>query len=349
MNHPQLSVVIPLRDEVASLPAVDRELREALGERRETSEILYVDDGSIDGTARALREIVGRHPGVAPRTRALVLKRNYGQTAALAAGFAAAEGDVVVAMDGDGQHDPRDIPRLLAKLDEGHDVVSGWRRHRQDRALSRRLPSVVANWVLSRLSGVRLHDFGCTLKAYRAPLLAQVHLYGEMHRFLPAHLHRIGARVTELEVAHRPRLAGHSKYGADRIFRVLLDLVLIRFLARYFTRPMHFFGKVGLWFFFLGGAVGALAVVFKLGWLRLVGIGYHADFIQTPLPVLAVSLWLGAVSSLFFGILAEILVRVLYESQGLTIYAIADCRDSAAPVSASAPPLAAVRGGAGAG
>jgi glycosyltransferase involved in cell wall biosynthesis len=343
MPSTSLSVVVPVFDERDNLRAVDGELREVLATLPLPTEIVYVDDGSVDGSREVLRQLVEENRGGTPRVRVLELRRNYGQTAALAAGFAAASGEIVVAMDGDGQNDPHDIPRLLAKLEQGHDVVSGWRRHRRDNALSRRLPSVVANWFLSRISGLRLHDFGCTLKAYRASVLRQVHLYGEMHRFLPAHLHRVGARVVELDVAHRPRRQGRSKYGASRVFRVLLDLVLIRFMSRYLTRPMHFFGKVGLWMFTAGAGIGGLAVAFKLGWLRAFGIDYRADFVQTPLPALVVSLWVGAVIAVFFGILAEILIRVLYESQGLATYTVAGELDSSLAGGRAAAPRELVR------
>jgi glycosyltransferase involved in cell wall biosynthesis len=287
--------------------------------------------------------VVEEHCGEAPRTRLVTLRRHYCQTAALATGFHCAEGEVVVAMDGDGQNDPRDILRLVAKLDEGFDVVSGWRRQRRDEVLSKRLPNRVANRLLSRLARLRLHDFGCTLKAYREPVLRKIHLYGEMHRFLPAHLHRVGARVGELEVNHRPRLGGRSKYGPGRIFRVILDLVMIRFMAKHFTRPIHFSGQVGLWFFPFAGLVAALMVTFKYAWLRPLGIAHRADFVETPLPALAVGSGIAGVMSLFFGILAEILMRVLHESQGLEIYSLADCFDSAEP----GPPAAVASGGSG--
>ena len=330
MGATWLSVVVPILDERDNLRAVDDELRETLSALDEPSEIVYVDDGSVDGSREVLRELVADHRAESPRVRALLLRRNYGQTAALAAGFAAAEGSVVVAMDGDGQHDPRDIPRLLRRLDEGFDVVSGWRRRRSDNALLRRLPSVVANWTLARLAGLPLHDFGCTLKAYRTTMLRQVPLYGDMHRFLPAHLHGVGARVAELEVSHRPRRRGRSKYGPGRVFRVLVDLVLVRFMARYSTRPMHFFGSVGLWFLLASATVGWLMLAFKFGWLSGLGIDYRADLVQTPLPALAVSLGIGGVTSLFFGILAELLIRVLIEARGLPIYGVAESLDSGA-------------------
>ncbi len=266
------------------------------------------------------------------RTRVVRFRRNYGQTAAMTAGFQLAEGRVIVPLDADGQNNPADIPRLLAELEQGYDVVSGWRKNRKDKALSRRLPSRVANWLIGLISGVRLHDHGCTLKAYRASLLKELHLYGEMHRFIPLYLNHIGARVGELAVDHRPRKAGVSKYGPRRIISVALDVVLIRFITRYYNRPMHFFGQMGLVFFLMVLLTLFFMVVFKYGWVRLLGIDYQASFVETPLPALAGTFLVGTIVSLFFGILAEILIRVHYESRGARPYAIESVRDSAEAV-----------------
>lgn len=318
-----LSVVIPVYNECESLDVLDEEVRRCLRSCQIKSEIVYVDDGSTDSSGEALARIV-RDSGGGIETCILTLRRNYGQTAALAAGFSQARGAVVVPLDADGQNNPADIPRLLEKLGQGFDVVSGWRKDRKDAAVSRRFPSMVANYLIGALSGVNLHDYGCTMKAYRRELLRELRLYGEMHRFIPVYLHRLGARVTELEVDHRPRKHGVSKYGADRIVRVLLDLVMIRFMSKYFTRPIHFFGKTGLWFLGASGAVGVLMVAFKFGWLRVIGSSYRASFVQTPLPGLAASLLVGGVMSIFMGLLAEILVRVLHESQGLEVYTVAE-------------------------
>lgn len=255
------------------------------------------------------------------RTRVVKLRRNFGQTAAMAAGFELAEGDVIIPLDADGQNNPSDIPRLVETLDRGFDVVSGWRRKRRD-GLSRKIPSRIASFLISRLSGVRLHDHGCTLKAYRASLLKEIHLYGDMHRFIPVYLARRGARVAEIEVDHRPRRAGVSKYGGQRIFRVLLDLVLIRFVSRFHTRPMQFFGQIALLFLLATLVVGFLMIVFKFGWLRAFGIDYRASFVETPLPAVAAAFILGATNSLFFGVLGEILIRTDYESRGAKPYAV---------------------------
>jgi glycosyltransferase involved in cell wall biosynthesis len=327
-GDPELSLVIPVYNEKGSLPALDGELRAALHAAGRTAEILYVDDGSNDGSPEVLRRLVEAARGGEFRTRVLRLRRNYGQTAAMAAGFEAAQGQVILPLDADGQNNPADLERLLAELEKGYDIVSGWRRRRKDRAISRKLPSRVANWLIGRISGVRLHDYGCTLKAYRAPLLKDLRLYGEMHRFIPLYLGAMGARVGELEVDHRPRTTGVSKYGSRRIMKVLLDLVLIRFMVRYYTRPMHFFGQAALGFASAAIFVVFLMVAFKFGWLRLVGIDYRASFIQTPLPALAGSLLIGAILSLFFGILAEILIRIHYESRSVRPYAIGLVLDS---------------------
>jgi len=324
----EISVVVPVHDEAPNLASLDAELREALAAMGREAEILYVDDGSRDTSLAVLRDLLAQGAPDSLRVRVIKLRRNFGQTAAIAAGFDRASGEIVVPLDADLQNDPRDIPRLLAKLEEGYDVVSGWRRRRRDRAFSRILPSRVASWLAGRLTGVRLHDLGCTLKAYRRSLLREIRLYGDMHRFIPLYLARIGARVTELEVAHRPRTAGESKYGAQRIFRVLADLVLILFMSKYYSRPMHFFGQAASFFGVLMGLVGFLMVAFKYGWLRLIGIDYQASFIQTPLPALGGTFLIGAISSIFFGILAEILIRIYHESQELRPYSVDEVFES---------------------
>lgn len=317
-----LSVVVPIFNERDNLDPLDDELREVLSALPLACEIIYVDDASTDGSSERLDEIVKRAEGGIP-TRALHFRRNFGQTPAMGAGFDHARGEVVIPMDGDLQNDPRDIPRLLAKLEEGFDVVSGWRRDRKDKAIRRKLPSMVANWLIGRLTGVVLHDYGCTLKAYRAELLSELRMYGEMHRFIPVYLAQLGARVTELEVNHRARTRGVSKYGSRRIFKVFLDLFMVAFVSRYYTRPMHFFGQAALVFFALFGACGFFMVVFKYGWLEHIGIDYQASFVETPLPGLAGTFLLGAIASAFVGILGEVLVRVQYETRDRRPYLLA--------------------------
>ncbi len=323
-----VSVVLPVKDERHSLSALDQELRQALGSTGCSAEIIYIDDHSTDGSSELLLELVeaARHHEI--RTRLVTLRRNYGQTAALAAGFDLTEGEVVIPLDADGQNNPADIPRLLEKLAEGFDVVSGWRRSREDRFFSRRIPSMTANWLISKISKLPLHDSGCTLKAYRASLLKEVRLYGDMHRFIPVFLAFLGARVAEIEVDHRPRTTGASKYGGDRVIKVMVDLVLLHFMSKFYVRPMHYFGRLAAFFLLATVLVSVLMIVFKLGLLSIVGIGYRASFTETPLPSLAATFVLGMTSSLFFGILAEILIRIHHESGGFPIYGILRVDDS---------------------
>ncbi len=305
-----VSVVIPVYNEAAALPILYRALHDTLDRLPQTAEIIFANDGSKDGSAAALDDIAAADP----RVQVIHLSRNYGQTAALMAAIQISAGDVVIPMDGDGQNDPADIPRLLAKLDEGYDVVSGWRVAREDAALTRRLPSVIANWLISTLLHVPLHDYGCTLKAYRREVVEDVRLYGEMHRFIPIYAAWEGARVTELAVAHHPRQFGKSKYGLGRIARVMLDLLIVYFIDRAFDRPIQFFGKLGMFFFALATATFAWALVLKYG--------YDTSLIQTPLPLLAAVIGLSGVLFLLLGIIAEVQARIYYEARGRPPYKI---------------------------
>jgi glycosyltransferase involved in cell wall biosynthesis len=305
-----ISVVIPVYDEAEALPDLYRALAATLDGLPQSAEIIFADDGSRDGSAAALDAIAERDP----RVRVLHLSRNYGQTAALMAAIHNSTGEVVIPMDGDGQNDPADIPRLLAKLAEGYDVVSGWRTARQDSALSRRLPSAAANWLISALLRVPLHDYGCTLKAYRREVVEDVRLYGEMHRFIPIYAAWEGARVTELAVAHHPRRFGRSKYGIGRTIRVLLDLLIVYFIDRAFDRPIQFFGKLGLSFLVLA------VVVF--GWALVLKYAYDTTLIQTPLPLLAATIGLSGVLFLLLGIIAEVQARIYFEARGRPPYKI---------------------------
>lgn len=305
-----LSVVIPIYNEVESLPSLVQALTGVLEELSLASEILCVDDGSTDGTETCLRQLVRQYP----RLRAIMLRRNYGQTAALAAGFDAAQGQIIVTMDGDLQNDPADIPRLLARLNEGYDLVSGWRRDRQDHALTRLLPSLVANWIIARVTGVPIHDYGCTLKAYRAEVIRDLNLYGDLHRFLPALAMIEGARITEIPVNHRRRPFGTSKYGLGRTQRVVMDLLTVYFMKTFLTRPMHIFG-----------GAGCLAMIAGLGlglYLSLVKILADQDIGDRPLLVLAVVLFLAGIQLFSLGLLAELLMRTYHESQQRPIYRI---------------------------
>jgi dolichol-phosphate mannosyltransferase len=305
-----ISVVIPVFNEVEALPALYRALADTLDQLPQSAEIIFANDGSRDGSAAVLNGFAEHDP----RIRVLHLSRNYGQTAALMAAIQSSTGDVVIPIDGDGQNDPADIPRLIAKLDEGYDVVSGWRSVRQDDALTRRLPSVVANWLISTLLRVPLHDYGCTLKAYRREVVEDVRLYGEMHRFIPIYAAWEGARVTELAVSHHPRRFGKSKYGMGRIARVLLDLLIVYFIDRAFDRPIQFFGKLGLGSLALAGAIFGWALILKYAW--------ETTLIQTPLPLLAATIGLSGVLFLLLGIIAEVQVRIYFEARGRPPYKV---------------------------
>ena len=305
-----ISLIIPVYNEAEGLPELYRAIGATLDGLPQSAEIVFVDDGSKDGSGAVLDEFAARDA----RVRVLHLARNYGQTAALMAGIQNSTSDVVIPMDGDGQNDPADIPRLLAKLAEGYDVVSGWRQTRQDRALTRRLPSVVANRLISRLLRVRLHDYGCTLKAYRREVVEDVRLYGEMHRFIPVFAAREGARVTEIPVTHHPRRYGRSKYGIGRVTRVLLDLLLVYFIDRAFDRPIQFFGKFGLGFLVLS----VLTFVLALG-LRF---GMDISLIQTPLPLLAATIGLSGVLFILLGVIAEVQARIYFEARGRPPYKV---------------------------
>jgi glycosyltransferase involved in cell wall biosynthesis len=297
-----LSVVIPLYEEQENIDPVLSELLAVLDGLPLSSEVVLVDDGSRDETVARATCWRDRDP----RIHLIEFRRNFGQTAALAAGFDHARGRVIVAMDGDQQNDPHDIPRLLSKLDEGYDVVSGWRRDRQDALLLRKLPSAAANRLISRVTGTRLHDYGCTLKAYRCDVLSHLRLYGEMHRFIPALSQIVGARVAELPVNHRARIRGSSKYGISRTFRVLLDLITVKFLISYFGRPMRLFGSAG----FASMALGSLTLLYLLADKLILG---HAIG-GRPLLLLGIVLLVVGVQLLSLGILGELNIRIYHEA-----------------------------------
>ena len=304
-----LSVVVPLYNEEESLPHLLEQLLQALRPSDERFELVLVNDGSSDRTAEVLEQLSHEVPELV----AVLLRKNYGQTAAMAAGFDVAQGAVIVSLDGDLQNDPADIPMLLAKLREGYDLVSGWRHQRQDAALQRKLPSRIANRLLGRVTGVKLHDYGCSLKAYRREVLADMRLYGELHRFLPALAFIEGARITEVKVNHRARQYGSSKYGIDRTFRVLMDLLTVWFMKRFLTRPMYVFGFGGLI-----AMLGSLLASTYLLAVKLMG----GDIGNRPLLTLAVVLGLAGIQLFCFGLLGELLIRTYHESQGRPIYRI---------------------------
>ncbi len=323
---PKLSIVVPFFNERDNVEELHAEIVAAVMPLNLPWEAIYVDDGSTDGTWERLAAARERHPEI---VRILRLRRNFGQTAALAAGFDRARGEVIVTLDGDRQNDPADIPRLLEIIGTGYELVSGWRRNRQDPFVSRRIPSQIANWLIGVMTGVRLHDHGCTLKAYRREVLSQITLFGEMHRFMAAQARWVGARICEVPVNHRPRRAGVSKYGILRTYRVMLDLITVRFLGSHGTKPLHAFGALGLLFI--------LAGCLTLGVLTWLKISTGVSFIQSPLLLLAALLAILGGQSILLGLLAEIAVRTYYESQGKPIYIVREALDHIAPDRDAAP------------
>ena len=305
-----LSIVVPVFDEEESLvPLFDR-LFPVLDDLHCRYEVIVVNDGSRDGSINVLRSAAERRSEL----RVIAFRRNYGQTAALMAGFDNARGEVIVTLDADLQNDPADIPALIAKLHEGFDVVSGWRRDRQDAALLRKLPSLVANHLISKMSGVSLRDYGCTLKAYRRDIMINIRLYGEMHRFIPIYASWMGAKVVEMPVRHHARKYGHSKYGLGRVMKVVLDLTVVKFLETYLVKPMYVFGGIGLTGIFLALVALGLALANKF----VMGI----DLIRTPLPLLSAMLFLMGCTSILMGLLAEMVTRTYFEAQDLRPYLI---------------------------
>lgn len=307
---PELSLFLPVFNEEDNVRPMHAKIAESLDALGKSAEIIFVDDGSTDKSLKILREIAKEDE----RVRVISLRRNYGQTAAMAAGIDAAKGDILIPMDADLQNDPNDIKRLLEKLDEGFDVVSGWRKKRQDKLITRKIPSWIANSIISKIGGVPLHDYGCSLKAYRREVIQDVRLYGEMHRFIPIYASWAGARVTEIPVEHHPRTMGKSKYGLSRTIKVVFDLITIKFLATYQTKPLYVFGSFGLMAFLISVVAGIWAFVLKFG--------YGVSFILTPLPLIAIVLLAISVQFFLMGLLAELLVRTYHESQDKAIYAI---------------------------
>jgi glycosyltransferase involved in cell wall biosynthesis len=310
-----LSIVIPIHNEEPSiLPLYDR-LIAVLEPLNKPFEIIFVDDASADRSFDLLANLAETDP----RMKVIRLRRNFGQTAALSAGFDEAQGSVIVSLDGDLQHEPEDIPALLAKIDEGYDIASGWRKDRVDNALTRRIPSRIANWLMARVSGIKLRDFGTTFKAYRAEVIKEINLYGELHRFIPALASFYGARIAEVPIRNVPRPHGDSHYGIGRTFNVLFDIMTIKFLLKYFTRPMHFFGRLGLIGLTLGSLImGGLAIH------KLWGHGMIQD--HAALAVAGALLLLGGLMMFTTGLLGEVLMRTYFESQGRRIYAVREIR-----------------------
>ena len=305
-----LSIVVPIYNEEESINALYENITGALSGTGINYELILVDDGSSDRSYLLLKSIANDDS----RIKVIRFRRNFGQTAAMAAGFDAATGRVVVPMDGDLQNDPTDIPRLLAKIDEGYDVVSGWRKDRQDAFINRKLPSMIANGLISRFTGVHLHDYGCTLKAYKKEVLEGINLYGEMHRFVPALASQVGAKVTELAVKHHPRMYGTSKYGISRTVRVVLDLMTVKFLLSYSTKPIQLFGKWGVYTLFAGLVSCSATIYMKLF--------EHMSMNRNPLWILTIFLFFMGIQFIVLGLLGELNARTYYEAQGKPIYAV---------------------------
>lgn len=310
-----LSIIVPVYNEEESLPELHRAIEATLESLGLEWELVLVNDGSRDGSATELDRLAANDV----RVKVIHFRRNAGQTAAIMAGIHYATGDIIIPMDADLQNDPADIPRLLAKLEEGFDLVSGWRADRKDHSLRRNLPSRIANWLISRVSGVHLHDYGCSLKAYRADVVKGVKLYGEMHRFIPIYASWNGARITEIPVTHHARKFGESKYGLERIGKVVLDLLVVKFLDRYAQKPMYVFGGFGLF----NLTVSAVAVV----WASYLKVFMDTTFIQTPLPLIAVVSATLGIMCILMGMLAELVTRTWFESQGRHTYLVRQTRN----------------------
>ena len=319
MTVPELSIVVALYNEAPNLEPLYAEIQAAFTPLKLDYELILIDDGSEDESYTVLRTLHQRDPA---RVRVVRLRRNFGQTAAWAAGFDRVRGRRVVVMDADLQNDPGDIPLLLAKLDEGYELVNGWRSDRHDRFLDRRLPSAAGNWLVSLVTGVWLHDYGCSLRAFEAGLLPHIRLYGEMHRYLPALAAWVGARMTEVPVSHRPRTRGASKYGLGRTWRVLIDLITLYFLRSYSASPMRLFGSLGIATTAVGFAIAAYLSILKLGFGARIG--------NRPLLLLAVLLIVIGIQLIVMGLLGELVVRVYHESQGKSIYIVRETLDATA-------------------
>jgi glycosyltransferase involved in cell wall biosynthesis len=307
---PELSVVIPVYNEAESIGPLYAGLNDVLENLGESYEIVVVDDGSTDGSFETLKELHRRDPAL----KVIRLRRNFGQASAFAAGFDHCSGQVIVSMDADLQFDPADIPKLLEKMDEGYDIVSGWRADRKEPFLTRRLPSMVANWLISSITGVKLHDYGCSLKAYRVEVIRNVRLYGELHRFIPALASSMGVELAEVAVSHHPRRFGESKYNLSRTLTVLLDLLTVKFLLSYASRPMQVFGLLGFLFFVIGTVIAA--------YLSFIRLFLGSPIANRPLLLLAILLIFVGVQLLTMGLLGELTARTYHEAQGKKVYAI---------------------------
>ena len=308
-----LSIIIPIFNEEENIPILLDEIDSVSREKNlNIMEIIFVNDGSMDRSEKVLKKICKKNDKVT----LINFSKNFGQTAALSAGFDKAKGNIIITMDGDLQNDPKDIPKLLERIDLGYDVVSGWRRRRKDKPITRVIPSRIANRLISTISGIKLHDYGCTLKAYRKDYVKEIRLYGEMHRFIPIYVFWVGGKVSETEVHHRPRKFGQTKYGLNRTMKVISDLIFLRFIDKYSMQPIHLFGRFGLLNFLLSFGTFFLMIYFKYWGGK--------SFIETPLPQLVILFFLVGILSLFMGFNAEVLMRTYYESQGKKTYRIRD-------------------------
>ncbi|WP_055106001.1 glycosyltransferase family 2 protein [Paenibacillus ihumii] len=306
----ELSIVCPIYNEEESIPHLYAALIKSLDKLNKSYEIILVDDGSRDRSFDELKKLQEKDP----RVKVIKFRRNFGQTAAMSAGFDYAQGDIIISMDSDLQNDPEDFAKLIDKMNEGYDVVSGWRKDRKDKTVSRKIPSKIANKLISKLTGVHLHDYGCSLKAYKSNVIKNVYLYGEMHRFIPAICSMIGAKIVEIPVKHHPRKFGVSKYGISRTIRVVLDLITVRFLQSYMTRPIQIFGKLGLYSIFMGLIFFVLTLYMKFGGTM--------NITGNPFFVISIFSWLAGLQLIVTGLLAEIQTRVYYEGQKKPIYVI---------------------------
>ena len=325
-QRPYVSLVIPVFNEAENLAELHRELVDALEKSSRAFEVIFIDDGSADSSWTVLRSLQQKDG----RIKLIRLRRNFGQTAALAAGFDYARSEIIISLDADLQNDPKDIPSLIRKIEEGYDIVNGWRRKRKDKFLSRRVPSIIANQLISRLTRVRLHDYGCTLKAFRSEVIKNIKLYGELHRFIPAIASQLGVRIAEVEVSHRPRKHGKSKYSLFRITKVILDMLTVKFLLSYSTRPLQIFGLLGL-------GSGLLGFIISL-WLSYQRLALKISVANRPLLLLGVLLIVIGIQFITLGLLAEIMVRAYHESSGKTIYVIREVIDSETEGGASITP-----------
>lgn len=305
-----LSIIIPIKNEEENINELYRQLKNVLAGLVMDYEIIIIDDGSTDNSYQIIKEIAQRDNSF----KIISFRKNFGQTAAMSAGIDMAQGSIIIPLDGDLQNDPADIPHLLNGITEGFDIVSGWRKNRKDGLITRRIPSLIANYLISWITGLKLHDYGCTIKAYKKEVIKDIRFYGEMHRFIPAYIFWQGAKIKEIVVNHRPRAHGKTKYGIFRTLRVVLDLLTVKFLTKYSTRPMHFFGYIGYWMGLFGFLFGLLSLYLKFF--------KEVSFVSTPLPLLTVFLTLVGLQFILMGLLAEILIRIYYESQKKSPYLI---------------------------